>query len=135
MVMKNEHWRRIFNDKNASVYLKELLQFIDVNNIETKLQERIDNYPESIRDWKSLLIHNTGIIESCKQYPYKYRIARWGNKIALSRSYADTWSWSRNAELYSFVLFKSRLEGKQFLPFKGTDYWISGKYEPCAIVN
>ena len=68
-----------------------------IQKLSKTLQNIIDNY--NVNDWKSLFIKNKGIIEYCD----KYRIAKWGNKIALSKSSAD--NWRRHADLYSFVLF------------------------------
>lgn len=94
---KMDNWRKVFDDKDKKVILKKLLDTISIDSIENDLQDIIASYIEN--DWKSLFIKNKGIIEYCD----KYRIAEWGNKIALSRSSAD--NWRRHAELYSFTLF------------------------------
>jgi len=94
---KMDNWRKVFDDKDKKIILKKLLDAISIDAMENDLQSIIDSYIEN--DWKSLFIKNKGIIEYCD----KYRIAEWGNKIALSRSSAD--NWRRHAELYSFVLF------------------------------
>lgn len=94
---KMDNWRKVFDDKDKKVILKKLLDAISIDSIENDLQDIIASYIEN--DWKSLFIKNKGIIEYCD----KYRIAEWGNKIALSRSSAD--NWRRHAELYSFTLF------------------------------
>jgi hypothetical protein len=131
---KTDNWRKVFNDDEKRGYLKELLDNIIVNNIKDSLEEIIKTYPKST-DWKSLFIKNKGIIESCNNY----RIADWDGKIALSRSGAD--GWRRHFELYSFVLFKSKLENQQFSPFTNIGYWPSSDYEnsedrgPCAYID
>lgn len=94
---KNDNWRKVFDDKDKRKFLKNLLDTIRIDSIGKDLQDIIDGY--SVIDWKNLFIKNKGVIEYCD----KYRIAKWGNKIALSRSSAD--NWRRHADLYSFVLF------------------------------
>jgi hypothetical protein len=113
----NDNWRKVFNDSTKSVYLKELLDIIDINNIEDDLKKMISAYPDDINDWKSLFIKNEGIIEYCNDY----RIAEWGKgKIVLSRS--PSVNWRTHAELYSYTLYKTELlKNKQFPPF--TEIW------------
>ena len=94
---KNDNWRKVFGDREKRQSLKDLLDSIHIESIERDLEDIVEKYPNN--DWKKLFIKNKGIIEHCG----KYRIAKWENKIVLSRSYADYWS--RHADLYSYVLF------------------------------
>lgn len=107
---KIDNWRKIFDDKDKKLLLKNLLDIIRLESIETDLQNIIDNYSEI--DWKSLFIKNKGIIEYCD----KYRIAKWGNKIALSRSSAD--NWRRHAELYSYALYLELVKEEQSVTYR-----------------
>jgi hypothetical protein len=107
-------------------------------NIEADLQRLINEYPESMTDWRSLIIKNKGIIED--SFKYKYRIGKGGEKIALARSIAA--KWKRHDELYSYALFKLKLEGKLFLPFTKVKYctvasWYSLRNyaEPYAAIS
>lgn len=107
---KMDNWRKVFDDKDKKMLLKNLLDIIHLESIETDLQNIIDRYSEI--DWKSLFITNKGIIEYCD----KYRIAKWGNKIALSRSLAD--NWRRHAELYSYALYLELTKEKQSVTYR-----------------
>jgi len=107
---KMDNWRKVFDDKDKRKFLKNLLDAIHIDSIEKDLQDIIDNYSEI--NWRNLFIKNKGIIEYCD----KYRIAKWGNKIALSRSAAD--NWRRHAELYSYVLFLELDKEKQGVTYR-----------------
>ena len=121
---KNDNWRKVFDDKDKKIFLKSLLDTIHIESIEKDLQDIIDKYSEI--DWKSLFIKNKGIIEYCN----KYRIAKWGNKIALSRSAAD--NWRLHAELYSYVLYlelKKENENIYYNDRSDEESWICIKWK------
>lgn len=119
---KMENWRKVFEDKNKSIFLKNLLDAINIDNIENDLQKIINNYSEV--DWKGLFIKNKGIIEYCD----KYRIAKRENKIYLSKSPAD--NWRRHAELYSYILYLELNKEKQ-----NVSYFISSDDTPWIHIN
>lgn len=119
---KMDNWRKVFDDKDKKLILRNLLDNIGIDTIEHDLRNVIDNYSE--RDWKSMIIKNKGIIEYCD----KYRIAQWGSKIALSRSAAD--NWRRHADLYSYALF---LELKK--ESKNVEYRDSSDDIPWIFIN
>lgn len=122
---KIDNWRKVFNDANKSNFLIQLLEKISKDNIKNDLEKIVDDYSYDINDWKSLFIKNEGIIEYCN-----YRFAIWdNNKIALARSGAD--NWRRHAELYSYTLFRSKLEGK----FKRVRYIDSADYDPRVCID
>jgi hypothetical protein len=121
---KNDNWRKVFDDKDKRIFLKNLLDAIHMENIEKDLQDIIDKYSEI--DWKNLFIKNKGVIEYCDNY----RIAEWGNKIALSRS--NAYYWRRHAELYSYVLYlELKKENKNVYYNDRSDEasWICIKWE------
>jgi len=128
---KVDNWRKVFSDDIKNNYLKQLLDKISIDSIENDLEQIVNAYPDDFNDWKSLFIKNEGIIEHCD----KYRIAHRDNKIALSRSDAN--SWKRHAELYTYTLFKSKLEWRAelFAPFTITRYWDTADGEPCAVID
>jgi len=117
---KIDNWRKVFGDEGKKEFLKNLLDAIHIDCLENDLQGIIDKYSEN--DWKSLFIKNKGIIEYCTNY----RIAKWGNKIALARSPAPYWR--RHADLYSYVLSLELQKEK-----KNVDYEDSTDYEPPRI--
>ncbi|URC14829.1 DUF262 domain-containing protein [Flavobacterium sp. B183] len=119
---KMDNWRKVFDDGDKKIILKNLLDAISIDTIDKDMKNIIENYSES--DWKSLIIKNNGILEYCD----KYRIAEWENKIALSRSSAD--NWRRHADLYSYTLFlKLRKE------LKKVDYRDSSDDVPWILIN
>jgi hypothetical protein len=130
---KNENWRKVFNDSEKSVYLKQLLDNIDINNISDDLQKMIDAYPEDNNEWRSIFIKHTGVIEYC----YNGRIGEQEKKgFVLSRSSSDN-NWRKHAELYSYVLFLSRLsklKNDTLSPFTKT-WYCDAVNNPCAIVD
>lgn len=120
---KMDNWRKVFDDKSKSGLLKKMLNSIRVDTIEYDLNTIICNY--NATDWKGLFIKNEGIIEHCD----KYRVAQWGNKIALSRSGAD--NWRRHSELYSYVLYLELFKEKQNVTYRDTSdeaSWICIKW-------
>lgn len=121
---KMDNWRKVFDDSNKKIFLKNLLDSIHDDNIKKDLQEIIENYSEL--DWKSLFIKNIEIIEYCD----KYRIAQWGNKIALARSPAD--NWRRHANLYSYILFLKLKKEKQIVTYYDSSDdvpWLNIRWE------
>ena len=124
---KVDNWRKVFDDPIRSIFLKNLLDKINVNSIEGDLKKIVTNYSE--QNWKALFIKNEGIIEYC----FNFRIAHWGKKIALAQS--DSNGWVKHAELYSFTLLKTKLQGVDFFPFKRVGYWPTSHNEPCAYID
>lgn len=119
---KTDNWRKVFDDQYRSMYLKNLLDHVTLDNIEQDLQNIVDNY--NCNDWKSLFIKNKGIIEYCD----KYRIAKWGNKFVLSKSAAD--NWRRHADLYSYVLYLKLIDAGNKVY-----YYISSDDVPWILIN
>jgi hypothetical protein len=129
---KTDNWRRVFNDNDKVLILKQLLDEVDIITLKDNLYNKIKpDFQETNNAWKSLFINNNGIIKSCSNY----QIAFLGTKVALSRSFAT--SWRKHAELYSYTFFKLKLEDKisHFTPFQRADYWNSSDYEPCAFME
>jgi len=124
---KIDNWRKVFDDREKSLFLKNLLDKIHIDNMERDLNNVIHEY--SNLDWKYWFIKDEEIIKSCKTYKYRIRIR---NRMELCRSEAIG-SWRKHAELYSFALFKSKLEGKKFLPFQFCWYKNSSDYDPDAV--
>jgi len=79
----------------------------------------------------SLFIKNDGIIEYC----INYQINKGKNQIDLARSSAP--GWRKRAELWSFVFYKTKLEGKEstFNPFERAWYYNSSDNTPCAVID
>jgi len=128
---KTDNWRKVFNDETKSNYLKQLLDNVEINSIKDDLQKIVDNFQENNNDWKSLFIKNIGIIEYC----LNYQINNLNGYIELARSTAA--GWLRRAELWSYVLYKTKLENKvsEFSPFTNTKYWDTVDGKPCAYID
>lgn len=128
---KIDNWRKVFNDDIKSNHLKQLLDVIKVDSIKSDLQTIVNNFKENENDWMSLFIKNTGIIEYC----VNYQINKRNNRIDLARSSATRWR--KRAELWSFVFYKTKLEGKEstFSPFEQARYYDSSDYTPCAVID
>jgi len=135
---KTDNWRKVFNDDTKSNYLKELLDNVEINSIKDDLLKIVDDFQKNNNDWKSLFIKNNGIIEyCCDKYSgvKNYQIDKIGEQIYLARSNAN--SWKRKAELRSYVLYKTKLKGKEsnFNPFERVSYFDSSDNTPCAVID
>jgi len=124
---KLENWRKVFNDDEKSLILKELLNDIDKNNILNSLKNLVNS--DSVLDWRKYLINNPDNISYCQ-----YRQIRWysDDKIyLLSKGQMN----GRHKEIFSWDLFERKFNQKEFLPFKDIYYWesTSSWEEPCIV--
>ncbi|HUU87956.1 MAG TPA: DUF262 domain-containing protein [Candidatus Glassbacteria bacterium] len=124
---KLDNWRKVFNDKEKTLFLKGLLDSINEDSLIKDLQNVIKEH--EIGDWRQYIINNPNYIFYCTN-----RHIRWysENKIYLL---SKTQMNGRHVELYSWDLFKRQYENKSFLPFKSKPlYSESTSREPPYIV-
>ena len=123
---KNDNWRKVFNDRQKTLFFKELLDEIDYSNIKLSLEEIIKNH--QINDWRKLIIENPSYIAYCQ-----YREIRQTNNVyLLSKRQMN----GRHKEIYSWDLFKRKFQNKTFKPFNHTWYWESTSGdEPCIVIS
>lgn len=124
---KNDNWRKVFNDEQKTLYLKELLDEIDYSDIKLSLEKIIKDH--QINDWRKLIIENPSNIAYCQ-----YREIRHSNNIVylLSKRQMN----GRHKEIYSWDLFKREFENKNYKPFNNTWYWEStSSEEPCVVLS
>jgi len=124
---KNDNWRKVFNDEQKTLYLKELLDEIDYSNIKLSLEKVINNH--QIDDWRKLIINNPSNIAYCH---YKEIRHSNNNVYLLSKRQMN----GRHREIYSWDLFKREFENKNYEPFNHTWYWQSTSWdEPCIVIS
>ena len=123
---KLENWRKVFNDDERSLILKELLNDIDKNDILNSLKNIVNNH--NVLDWKKLIINNPENISYCQ-----YRQIRWysDDKIyLLSKGQMN----GRHKEIFSWDLFERKFNQKEFFPFSDIYYMESTSWdEPCIV--
>lgn len=124
---KNDNWRKVFNNGQKTLYLKELLDEVDYSNIKLSLEKVINNH--QIIDWRKLIIEQPSNIAYCQ-----YREIRQysdNNVYLLSKRQMN----GRHKEIYSWDLFKRGFRNKNYKPFNYTGYWESTSWdEPCIIM-
>ena len=103
--IKNENWRKVFNDKEKSQLFKELLD--TVNNF-NDLKKLINNYAFKINDWRSYFINpkkEWSILEDTRNYQAVFQ----DKEIYLNagNTTPDKWGWRNAKELYSWYIFKT----------------------------
>jgi len=108
---KLDNWRKVFNDKNKTLFLKELLDNVSEGNLIKDLNYLINNH--NTTDWRKLIIDNPQFIDYCQ-----YRLIRWYSKdqiYLLSKGQMN----GRHRELYSWDLFIRKFENGQLEPYYG----------------
>lgn len=123
---KMDNWRKVFNDVAKTLVLKDLLDQVEIESLESDLKVIIKNYNNN--DWKKIFINNVRVITHC----CNFQIKKNGTKVYLSRSNAN--NWKRKAELYTYDLFTSKMENYQFSPFTRSNYHETVD-EPCAFID
>jgi len=124
---KMDNWRKVFNDDENMLILKELLDNIDINNIKEDLEKIINN--DTVNDWRRLIITNPDNISYCQ-----YREIRWYSEdeiYLLSKKQMN----GKHREIYSWDLFIRKFNQKEFKPF--TDkawYWESTSWDKSCVV-
>jgi len=125
---KNDNWRKVFNDEQKTLYLKELLDEIDYSNIKLSLEETIKNH--QINDWRKLIIEQPSNIAYCQ-----YREIRQysdDNVYLLSKRQMN----GRHKEIFSWDLFLRKFQKTNYKPFGFTWYWESTSWdEPCIAIS
>lgn len=125
---KNDNWRKVFNDEQKTLYLKELLDEIDYSNIKLSLEKVINNH--QIDDWRKLIIKNPSNIAYCRD-----REIRYSNDTIYLLSQRQMNSWHK--EIYSWDLFLREFKQTDDKPFDSTSYRESktSSDEPCIVIS
>jgi hypothetical protein len=101
--VKNENWRKVFNDKQKARIFKNLLDNINDFN---DLGNLINKYTFEYSDWKSYFINpqkKWSVLENAKNYQAVFQ----DDEIFLNagNTTADKWSWRSALELYTWYIF------------------------------
>ena len=125
---KIDNWRKVFNDEQKTLYLKELLDEIEYSNIELSLEKIIRGH--KLNDWRKIIIENPSCISYCE-----FREIRQdsnSNFYLLSKRQIN----GRHKELYSWDLFLRKFKKTIYKPFSHTWYWESTSWdEPCIVIS
>ena len=126
---KIDNWRKVFNDEEDTLLLKELLDDIDKDDILNSLKETINNH--CVNDWRKLIIEHSDNISYCQ-----YRQIRWYSDdriYLLSKGQMN----GRHKEIFSWDLFERTFKEKEFLPFSNKSwYWESTSWDkPCIVLE
>lgn len=113
---KLENWRKVFNDENKRIILKNLLDNIkdesidNIEKLEFELKIIIDTYLhknyENPEDWRYFFIKNPRLLEYCKlrQLRFEYR-EQINNNFPLIYLLSRQKMNSEHAELYTYDLY------------------------------
>jgi hypothetical protein len=124
---KSENWHRVF-DSDKKIYLKELLDDLNLNNandVKNELENVINK--SEVKDWRRYLIDDVGreIIKQFKQ------LRRSDNDLLIIFNYSEVYLYkgrrsdSYHTELHLFYFFRKCFD----LEVRGND-WVGKK--PCA---
>ena len=124
---KMDNWRKVFNDVNQTLYLKDLLENIDSNNIKDSLLKIIETY--NISDWKKFIIEKHSNISYCNNRQVRFD----SDKVyILSKTQMN----GMHKELHSWDLYERKYKNKNFIPFSRTGYDESkSSDEPCIVIG
>ena len=124
---KMDNWRKVFNDVNKTLYLKDLLEDIDSNNIKDSLLKITENY--NISDWQKFIIENHSNISYCNNRQVRFD----SDKVyILSKTQMN----GMHKELHSWDLYERKYKNKYFVPFSRTGYDESkSSDEPCIVIG
>lgn len=126
---KLDNWRKVFNDDEDTLLLKELLDDIDKENIINELEVVIKNH--SVTNWRKLIIENPDNISYCQHR----QIRRYSDDeiYLLSKKQMN----GRHRELYSWDLFKRKYNQIDFLPFSSKSYYLESTSwkNPCIVIE
>jgi len=135
---KSDTWHKVFNDKIKSIYLKELLDDFNENDIQKSLenikQHWIEKYDCNNSDTKTkylyTLISNSENIKYCNKH--QIRFVSYNEVYLLKKTQMN----GTHAELYSYHLFTKFFKNNKFPAFTKTWYFETSSYEqPCAVIN
>lgn len=136
--IKNNNWRKIFNDDTKTEYFKNLLRDIDKNYIKNSLENIIQNYLKD-KSYCSLdnsqdkylfaLISNSENIIYCNNLQLRYY--QNGKEVYLLKKNQMN---GTHAELYTYDLYKKYLEDKILNPFEKSEYYYTKSWDQPYVV-
>lgn len=126
---KLDNWRKVFNDDEDTLILKELLDNISNANIFNELKEVIKNH--NVTDWRKLIIENPENISYCQ-----HRQIRWYSDdvvYLLSKKQMN----SHHREIYSWDLFQRKFNQIDFQPFSDKSWYRQSTSwdKPCIVLS
>lgn len=126
---KLDNWRKVFNDEEDTLLLKELLNDIDKNDILNSLKNIINNH--SLNDLRKLIIEHPDNISYCQ-----FRQIRWYSDdeiYLLSKKQMN----GRHKELISWDLFCRKFIKKEYLPFSNKSWYRESTSwdKPCIVLE
>lgn len=134
--LRDENWRSVFDNKERSQYLKELLDRIDVEAIDISLDKIIDEALESDRleEWRHLIIACPETIEACEARQVRFENNSQNiyilSKTRMSGYYAELWT-------YQFFATYLNSDEANIKPFGEARYhWVNGREnDPCILLE
>lgn len=131
--LRDENWRSVFDDKERSLYLQELLDRIDVADIDIGLDQIIDEALQSnkLEEWRYLFIECPETIDVCEARQVRFENDSKNiyllSKSRMSGYYAELWT-------YHFFATYLKREEADLRPFSEAKYyWVNGREdEPCT---
>ena len=119
---KLDNWRKVFNDKEKTLFLKELLDDIDKNDIQTGLKNIIKNH--SVKDWRKLIIKHPDNISYCQ-----HRQIRLYSDDKVYLLFGKQMN-GYHKEIFSWDLFRREFDNKNFRPFSNKPkYQVSTSFD------
>ncbi len=106
---KNDNWRKVFNDKDKTLFLQNLLDDINNENIDSELKAIIKN--SKVTDWKQFFIGEPENLNSCDKFQIRFEN---NNIYLLSKLIMRSW----HSELFTFNLYQSKLENESINGYK-----------------
>lgn len=126
---KLDNWRKVFNDEDGTLLLKEMLDDLDNDDILNSLKNIVNSH--IVNDWRKIIIEQPDIISYCQYRQIRYYSE---DKIyVLSKVQMN----GKHKEIFSLDLFNRKFDQKEFLPFTNKNwYWESTSFEePCIVLS
>ena len=135
---KNENWRRVFNDSQKGLFLKDLLDTFDEINIKSSLETFINCWENDYKcedaDGEKRYLYTLISNEENIKYSTHFQI-RFHSYDEIFLLKMTTIGGTHN-ELYSYHLYLNYLKDEAFLPFENSNYYSTRSWErPCAFID
>lgn len=108
---KIENWRKVFNDDDKRIILKQLLDELDTNDIEKSLETIIESFNEK-DDWRYYFIKDKEIIKYCGRLQIRWYDEN--NILLLEKEQTNGY----HAEYYTYALYLKLYEIDKNINYK-----------------
>lgn len=99
---KQDNWRKVFNDDKKRVFLKNLLDKINIGDIRQGLEDIVNK--EEITDWREHFVKKPAILKYCKKLQTRFNPEEKDDKCEILLLQGERTN-GAHAEYYSYALY------------------------------